>query len=210
MPAQFEPASRRLQVVATAHSSCDRTTRRLVTPFTNSKRRSSPDGGEVTLMNAGQTTRRSRARPRPSSVSSRGQRGSHRVRGRRSVVLELRLCLSARRGTPERRRVGADERVNDLRQSTQVKMEQAADSVMVVKPISLGRKWTGTRRAFKWLDAGNQAPSAALVAPDDRSRGTQPTVVQQDTVDGSRGFRIRQDLRIERQDAGALAGGGLR
>jgi hypothetical protein len=35
--------------------------------------------------------------------------------------------------------VRADERVNDLRQSTQVKVEKAADRVMVVKPIALGR-----------------------------------------------------------------------
>ena len=46
-----------------------------------------------------------------------------------------------------------DEGINDFGQSTQMKMEQAADGMMVVKPISLGRKSSETSGALERLDA---------------------------------------------------------
>ena len=74
----------------------------------------------------------------------------------------------------------ADEGIDNFRQSTQMKMEQTADGVMVVKPISLGRKRSETGGALERLDAGDQMPAAALVASHDGSGGAEPAVMQQE------------------------------
>jgi hypothetical protein len=49
------------------------------------------------------------------------------------------LGVSTRRRALQRRRVRPDERIDDFGQRTQMKVEQAADGMMVVKPIAFGR-----------------------------------------------------------------------
>ena len=59
-----------------------------------------------------------------------------------------------------------------------MKMQEAADGVVVIEPVALGGECAEAGRAFESFDAGNQAPAVALVAAYDRSRGAQPAVVQ--------------------------------
>ena len=53
-------------------------------------------------------------------------------------------------------------------------MEQAADGMMMEEPVALGGEGPETGRAFEGLEAGDQPPSAALVAADDRPARAQP------------------------------------
>jgi hypothetical protein len=74
--------------------------------------------------------------------------------------------------------MGSGEGRDDLRQGAQVEVEQAADGMMVIEPIALGRERAEASRTLEPLDARDQTPSAGLVAAHDGSPWAQPAVVE--------------------------------
>ena len=55
-----------------------------------------------------------------------------------------------------------------------MKVEQAADCMMVIEPVSFGGKLAEAGGALKALDAGNEIPAVAPVAAYDGPPRTQP------------------------------------
>ena len=94
----------------------------------------------------------------------------------------------------------AGKGIDNFGQRPEVKMQQAADGVMVEVPVAFGRERSDALRAFESLDPGREPPAAALVPADFGSSTPQPGVVQQGAGHGSRRRRIRQQFGIKRKD----------
>jgi hypothetical protein len=70
--------------------------------------------------------------------------------------------------------MGAGEGGDDFRESAEVKVDQAADGVVMVEEVVISGQGAEARGTLEPLEARVEPPAAALVSAHDGSLGTEP------------------------------------
>ena len=70
--------------------------------------------------------------------------------------------------------MGAREGGDDFRESAEVKVDQAADGVVMVEQVVIGAQRAKAGGALEPLEARMEPPAATLVSAHNGSLGTQP------------------------------------